>query len=84
MTNTVENLILDLLEWVSRKERTYKETMEAWHTSCPRLPVWEDAQDRGLTETTSAHGRTLVRVTPAGAAWLKQKRSSAGVRTKTS
>ena len=80
----VENLILDLLEWLSRKERTYQETMEAWHTSCPRLPVWEDAQDRGLTETTSANGRTLVRVTPAGAALLKEKRSSAGVRTETS
>jgi len=22
--------------------------MEAWRTSCPRLPVWEDAMDRGL------------------------------------
>ena len=84
MTNTVENLILDLLEWLSRKERTYKETMEAWHTSCPRLPVWEDAQDRGLTETTSANGGSLVRVTPAGAALLKEKRSSAGIRTEIS
>ena len=29
MTDTVENLILDLLEWVERKERTYEETMDA-------------------------------------------------------
>ena len=28
-TNTVENLMLDLVEWVARKERTYQETMEA-------------------------------------------------------
>ena len=74
MTDTVENLILDLLEWLSRKERTYQETMEAWRTSCPRLPVWEDAQDRGLTETISAKGHSLVRVTPAGAALLEEKR----------
>jgi hypothetical protein len=46
MVDTVENLILDLLEWVGRRERTYQETMEAWRTSCPRLPVWEDATDR--------------------------------------
>jgi D-3-phosphoglycerate dehydrogenase len=74
MTDTVENLILDLLEWVGRKERTYQETMEAWRTSCPRLPVWEDANDRGLLEAASANGRSLVRVTPAGLALLKEER----------
>ena len=31
----VETLILDLLEWVTRRERTYEEVMEAWRTSCP-------------------------------------------------
>ena len=74
MTDTVENLILDLLEWVGRKERTYQETMEAWRTSCPRLPVWEDANDRGLLEAASANGRSLVRVTPAGFALLRAER----------
>jgi len=74
MTNTVENLILDLLEWVGRNERTYQETMDAWRTSCPRLPVWEDANDRGLVERGSANGRFVVRVTPAGLALLKEKR----------
>jgi hypothetical protein len=84
MTDTVETLILDLLEWLSRKERTYQETMEAWRTSCPRLPVWEDAHDRWLIETISANGHSLVRVTPAGAALLKEKRLSAAVRNQTS
>ena len=74
MTDTVENLILDLVEWVGRKERTYQETMDAWRTSCPRLPVWEDATDRGIVETISANGRSLVRATPAGLALLKEKR----------
>jgi hypothetical protein len=74
MADTVENLILDLLEWVGRKERTYQETMEAWRTSCPRLPVWEDANDRGLLEAASANGRSLVRVTPAGLALLQAER----------
>jgi hypothetical protein len=75
MSETVENLILDLLEWIARKERTYQETMDAWRTSCPKLPVWEDANDRGLVEETAANGRLLVRLTPAGFALLREQRS---------
>jgi hypothetical protein len=74
MTDNVENLILDLLEWVGRRERTYQDTLDVWRTSCPRLPVWEDANDRGLVVPVSAKGRLLVRVTPAGLALLKEKR----------
>ena len=74
MTDTLENLILDLLEWVGRRERTYQETMDAWRTSCPRLPVWEDASDRRLVETATSNGRSVVRVTPAGLTLLKEKR----------
>jgi hypothetical protein len=74
MTDTVENLMLDLVEWVGRKERTYQETMEAWRTSCPRLPVWEDATDCGFVETAFANGRSLVRVTQAGLEFLREKR----------
>jgi hypothetical protein len=74
MTDTVENLVLDLLEWVARKPRTYHETMDAWRTSCPRLPVWEDASGRGLVETIAANGDWHVRVTPLGLDLLRQKR----------
>jgi hypothetical protein len=74
MTDTVENLILDLLEWVARKDRTYQETTDAWRTSCPKLPVWEDANDRALIEIVSANGRSLVRATPAALALLREKR----------
>jgi hypothetical protein len=74
MTDTIENLILDLLEWVGSKERTYQETLDAWRTSCPKLPVWEDANDRGLVDTASVKGRSLVRLTPAGIALLKEQR----------
>jgi len=77
MTDTVENLILDLVEWVVRRERTYGETMDAWRTSCPRLPVWEDATDRGLLEAAVANGRSVVRATSAGLALLRVKRPNA-------
>jgi hypothetical protein len=74
MSETVENLILDLLEWVGRRERTYQETMEAWRTSCPRLTIWEDANDRGLVERGSENGLSVVRVSAQGLALLKEKR----------
>jgi hypothetical protein len=74
MTDTVESLILDLVEWVELSERTYEETMDAWRTSCPRLPVWEDASDRGLVERTVANGRVMVRATSEGLVLLKERR----------
>ena len=74
MTDTVENLLLDLLEWVARTERTYHETMDAWRTSCPGLQVWEDASGRGLVETARVNGRSIVRVTVGGFAHLKENR----------
>jgi trans-aconitate 2-methyltransferase len=77
MSDTVENLIVDLLDWVAQRDRTYQETIDAWRTSCPRLPVWEEANDRGFLETASANGRSLIRVTPAGLALLKEKRPRA-------
>ena len=74
MTETVEVLVLDLLEWVSLRERSYEETMEAWRTSCPRLPIWEDANELGLICVESRNGRSVVLVTAAGREFLKQKR----------
>jgi len=49
----VESLILDLLRYIAERERTYEDAIEAWRTSCPKLPVWEDATDRGLIEIAS-------------------------------
>jgi hypothetical protein len=71
--DVVEALILDLLEFVASKERTYEEVMEAWRTSCPRLPVWEDANDRGLLAIQVVEGRSLVRLTRAGVALLDSR-----------
>lgn len=67
-----ENLILDLLEWLAKRDRTYEETMDAWRTSCPKLPVWEDANDRGLIALDAANGRNVVHLTPAGRAFLER------------
>ena len=70
----VEALILDLFEWVTRRDRTYEEVMEAWRTSCPRLPVWEVANDRGLVVRENVNGRCVVRITSLGRDLLVQRR----------
>ncbi len=77
MSDVVEALILDLLEWVAKDERSYEEVMDAWRTSCPRLPVWEDANDRGLVTREQRKGRCVVRVTRSGCALLEQCRPPA-------
>jgi hypothetical protein len=84
MIGAVDALILDLLEWLAKGERTYAEVMEAWRTSCPRLPVWEDAMDRGLIAREHANGRALVRITSSGLTLLdrhKPSRQSSAPRT---
>jgi D-3-phosphoglycerate dehydrogenase len=75
MIGAVDALVLDLLEWVASGERSYAEVMEAWRTSCPRLPVWEEATERGLIIREHVDGRTMVRITSSGLALLAQHRS---------
>ena len=75
MIDPVESLILDLLEWVASRERSYGETMDAWRTSCPKLPVWEEANERGLIRTEHLHGRSLIRLTASGRACLERRRA---------
>jgi hypothetical protein len=69
----VEALIVDLLEWVASRPRSYEEVMDAWRTSCPKLPVWEDANDRGLIRTVEVEGRAVVQITTSGLAPLDRR-----------
>ena len=57
-----EALVLDLLSSLQAGPKPYGEVMEAWRTSCPRLPVWEDALDMGLVQRE----RGMVVLTEAG------------------
>jgi hypothetical protein len=73
----VEALIVDLLEWLSTRERSYDEVMDAWRTSCPKLPVWEDANDRGLVTITldEINGRHIVGVNTLGRTFLEHHKT---------
>jgi hypothetical protein len=75
MSDNLDALILDLLEWLGPDPRPYDEVLDAWRTSCPRLPVWEDANDRGFVERRHEPGRgQYVSVSTAGAAFLRRAR----------
>jgi hypothetical protein len=75
-SDNVDALILDLLEWIGPSPRPYAEVLEAWRTSCPRLPVWEDANDRGFITRHAAPGRgALVSVSATGAEHLRKHRA---------
>ena len=66
-------LTLQMLGWLATRPRTYGETMDAWRTSCPRLPIWEDAVDLGLVaRKMNAAGAAMVVVTADGAALLRE------------
>jgi hypothetical protein len=80
VADAVDNLILDLLEWLERHPRPYSEVLEAWRTSCPRLPVWEDANDRGfIARDRALGGRARVSVSAAGREHLRTHRSGSRV-----
>ncbi|MBL8805374.1 MAG: hypothetical protein JNN22_00905 [Rhodospirillales bacterium] len=66
-TDPVEALVLDFVAWLGERPRDYPETMAAWRTSCPRLPVWEEAVERGFVERSLAPDGT-VRLLPSAAA----------------
>ena len=74
MNDNVDALIFDLLEYVAGKERSYAEVIEVWHTSCPKLPVWEEATERGLITQTRVNGHAVVRITARGSALLAGRR----------
>jgi hypothetical protein len=71
---TVDALVLDLLEWIGPAPRPYAEVIDAWRTSCPRLPVWEDANAAGLIAHERRDGVALVSVSQKGRAYLEAHR----------
>lgn len=81
MTETVDSLLLDLLEWIGPDPRPYAETLEAWQTSCPRLPVWEQANDRGfiVRHRATGAGGALVSLSKAGKCHLEKHRDEPSV-----
>ena len=53
---------VELLTWVTARERTYEDVVEAWKSNCPRYAVWDDAVTAGLVTA----GRDGVALTERG------------------
>lgn len=68
----LDSLLRDLLQWISSRQRTYPEALDAWRTSCPKLPIWEEANDRKFLECKILNGRYVVLLTAAGFAFLER------------
>jgi len=52
---------LQFLDFVAAG-RTYGETMEAWRSTCPRMPIWEDAVRDGLVRIENSGAMTSSRI----------------------
>jgi D-3-phosphoglycerate dehydrogenase / 2-oxoglutarate reductase len=66
---------LDLLAGIGDEPRPYTEVMDAWRTSRPRLPVWEQATERGLVSRRHMPGAgSPVSVSAAGTEYLSLHR----------
>lgn len=68
MSQAAQLLTLQFLDWLAAAPRSYREVMEAWRTSCPRLSIWEDAVEDGLVQFDGAGGP--VRLTARGRSLL--------------
>ena len=76
MSDPVDSLVLDLLDWNGNEPRPYAEVMEAWRTSCPKLPIWEEANRRGLLRQSHAPVSPLmVELSESGRALLAERLS---------
>ena len=70
------HLTIQFLNWVMESPRTYGDVMEAWRTSCPRMPIWEDAVTSGYVRIDHRAGasrnESSVTITPRGRALLAE------------
>jgi hypothetical protein len=69
-------LTLQFLDYIA-DGRTYGETMEAWRSTCPRMPIWEDAVRHGLVriENGGAMNSSRIVLTARGTEHLRQNKT---------
>jgi len=72
LTDIIDPLVRDLVEWIAREPRAQREVLDAWRTSCPRLMIWETALERGLVERKLLEGQgAFVFATDAGRRFVR-------------
>ena len=64
-------IMIQFLQWVAARPRQREEVLDAWQSSCPRFPVWEDARADGLVRQYGGYVREhRVDLTERGRAML--------------
>jgi D-3-phosphoglycerate dehydrogenase len=65
--------MIQFLQWVADRPRSREDVMDAWRSSCPRFPVWEDARADGLIRQSGGdRGEHRVELTERGRAALRR------------
>lgn len=68
-------MMVQFLQWIADRPRSREDVMEAWRSSCPRFPVWEDARADGLIRQVGGErGQHRVELTERGRALLEDER----------
>ncbi len=64
-------IMIQFLQWIADRPRSREDVMDAWRSSCPRFPVWEDARADGLIRQCGGErGEHRVELTERGRAAL--------------
>lgn len=71
MSASPDLIMMQFLEWVAARPRRREDVLDAWQSSCPRFPVWEDARAEGLVRQCGGEaGERRVELTDRGRAML--------------
>lgn len=71
MSASPDLIMIQFLDWVAARPRRREDVLDAWQSSCPRFPVWEDARAEGLVrQSGGAAGEHRVELTERGLAML--------------
>lgn len=72
MFTAQDALTAQMLEWIAAGNHSYREVIDVWKTSCPRLSVWEDACMDGLVDCTVGQAGTVF-VTEKGRQFMESR-----------
>jgi len=64
-------IMIQFLQWVAARPSRREDVLDAWQSSCPRFPVWEDARADGLIRQHGGEaGEHRVELTERGRAMI--------------
>lgn len=71
MSASPDLIMIQFLEWVAARPRRREDVLDAWQSSCPRFPVWEDARADDLVRQSGGEaGEHRVELTDRGRAMI--------------